>query len=227
MTVCPVFQHWAVWRSSWPQSSTPNCQRLQWAPLSPTRADSPTAVHPPPAFMTCALPFMTPAGVANLVAGPLINSATGVTDGLFTVTLDFGGGVFVGTPYWLEIGVRTNGGGSFATLNPRQPLTPSPYAIFAGTAADVASGSIGPNNLSPSLLSSTFWRLAGNAGTPPGVNFLGTTDNQPLELKVNGARVLRLEPNFSHARANSPASSSLGKGCRRSGSAPGRSVCLG
>lgn len=39
-----------------------------------------------------------------------------------------------------------------------------------------------------------YWRLTGNAGTTPGTNFLGTTDNQALELKVNGARALRLEP---------------------------------
>ena len=32
----------------------------------------------------------------NLIAGPLTNSATGVTNGLFTVTLDFGPGVFTG-----------------------------------------------------------------------------------------------------------------------------------
>ncbi len=38
------------------------------------------------------------------------------------------------------------------------------------------------------------WRLAGNAGTTPGTNFLGTTDNQALELKVSGARAFRLEP---------------------------------
>jgi len=43
------------------------------------------------------------------------------------------------------------------------------------------------------------WLLTGNAGTTPGTNFLGTTDNQPLELRVSGARALRLEPN-----ANSP-----------------------
>lgn len=40
-----------------------------------------------------------------------------------------------------------------------------------------------------------FWALTGNAGTSAGANFLGTTDNQPLELHVNGARALRLEPN--------------------------------
>ncbi len=38
------------------------------------------------------------------------------------------------------------------------------------------------------------WLLAGNAGTTPGTQFLGTTDSAPLEIKVNGARVLRLEP---------------------------------
>ena len=39
------------------------------------------------------------------------------------------------------------------------------------------------------------WLLTGNAGTTPGTNFLGTADNQALELKVNRARALRLEPN--------------------------------
>jgi hypothetical protein len=38
------------------------------------------------------------------------------------------------------------------------------------------------------------WGLSGNAGTVPGTDFLGTTDNQALELKVNGQRALRLEP---------------------------------
>jgi Chaperone of endosialidase len=38
------------------------------------------------------------------------------------------------------------------------------------------------------------WSLTGNAGTTAGTNFLGTTDAQPLELKVNGERALRVEP---------------------------------
>jgi len=40
-----------------------------------------------------------------------------------------------------------------------------------------------------------FWSLTGNAGTNPTTNFLGTTDNQALELRVNNTRALRLEPN--------------------------------
>jgi uncharacterized protein YaiE (UPF0345 family) len=38
------------------------------------------------------------------------------------------------------------------------------------------------------------WRLGGNAGTTPGTQFLGTTDDQPLEFKVNGRRGLRIQP---------------------------------
>jgi hypothetical protein len=37
------------------------------------------------------------------------------------------------------------------------------------------------------------WGLTGNSGIDPTTQFLGTTDNQPLELRVNGARVLRIE----------------------------------
>ncbi len=38
------------------------------------------------------------------------------------------------------------------------------------------------------------WSRTGNAGTDPNVNFLGTTDNQPLVLKANGLQIMRLEP---------------------------------
>ncbi len=40
----------------------------------------------------------------------------------------------------------------------------------------------------------SFWGLTGNSGTSPATNYLGTSDNQPLELRVNGQRALRLEP---------------------------------
>jgi hypothetical protein len=39
------------------------------------------------------------------------------------------------------------------------------------------------------------WALGGNAGTTAGVNYVGTSDNQALELRTFGARALRLEPN--------------------------------
>lgn len=68
------------------------------------------------------------------LAGPVTNTAVGVTNGLFTVMVDFGAGVFTGSSNWLSIGVRTNGGGAFTALTPREQVTPTPYAIFAESA---------------------------------------------------------------------------------------------
>ena len=86
------------------------------------------------------------AGAAgNLVAGPLSVNAVEVTNGLFTARIDFGAAAFTGDPRWLEISVRPAGNGTFTTLNPRQELTSSPYAIraqTAGTAVDVSNGSV-------------------------------------------------------------------------------------
>jgi trimeric autotransporter adhesin len=172
----------------------------------------------------------------SVVAGPITNSPAGVTNGLFSASLDFGAGVFTGDARWLEIGVRPTGSMAyFTTLAPRQPLTPGPYALYAPsadtaatatlangvadnavTAAGIASAQVvkslnglrddvtlaaGPNvTLTPSGQTLTVatpadWHLAGNAATTPGTDFLGTTDNRPLEIKVNRLRALRLEDN--------------------------------
>lgn len=64
------------------------------------------------------------------------------------------------------------------------------------TSAKIADGTIDTADLAPAARG---WLLGGNGGTTPGTNFVGTTDNQALELKVNGARALRLEPRSSAA----------------------------
>jgi hypothetical protein len=61
------------------------------------------------------------------------NPAVVVTNGLFTTTIDFGS-VFAGQAIWLAISVRTNGAGSYVGLTPLQPLTATPYAVFANSA---------------------------------------------------------------------------------------------
>ena len=65
------------------------------------------------------------------------SSATAVSNGLFTVTLDFGADVFTGASRWLAIGVRTNGTGSFVLLLPRQAILPAPYAIMANSTSNL------------------------------------------------------------------------------------------
>ena len=255
-----------------------------------------------------------PAGTGGSQVGvTLTNAAVAVANGLFTTTLDFGSEVFNGGALWVQIGVRTNGNGQFSALNPRQPITPAPYAITAGdltsantniarlntpntttpatgvpivtsgfvTGATVTSGGSGytspptvtvndatgsgaiitavvsggsvtgfgvenagnnyssaatltigppPSNAYQTFIGTNFftgvntldnpgnslagsfagngagltnlsaWRLTGNSGTSPtNGNFVGTADNQPLELWVNGGRALRLEPNTNGA----------------------------
>jgi hypothetical protein len=64
-----------------------------------------------------------------------------VSNGLFAVTLDFGASAFNGSARWLEIGVRTNGSADpYTVLRPRQPITATPYATFASTAATLPAG---------------------------------------------------------------------------------------
>ena len=53
-----------------------------------------------------------------------------VENGCFTVELDYGDSCFDGDARWLEISVR-EGLENFATLTPRQELTPSPYSLYA------------------------------------------------------------------------------------------------
>lgn len=76
-------------------------------------------------------------------AAPILtNTNVSVVNGLFTTTLDFGAGVFSGTNFWLGISVRTNGGGTFTDLSPRQPVTPTPYAITAENLAGVLENDV-------------------------------------------------------------------------------------
>ena len=56
-------------------------------------------------------------------------------------------------------------------------------------ASQLASGAV------PMAALTNAWRIAGNTGTSPtNGNFLGTADNNPLEIHVYGFRALRLEP---------------------------------
>ena len=67
--------------------------------------------------------------------GPtLAQDDVAVTEGLFTVALDFGA-LFPGEQRFLEVGVRPGGSsGAYTILTPRQELTPGPNALFSATA---------------------------------------------------------------------------------------------
>jgi len=62
----------------------------------------------------------------SAVGGALTNAATAVSNGLFTVKLDFGPGVFAGDARWLELAAHTNGSADvFEVMAPRSELTPT------------------------------------------------------------------------------------------------------
>jgi hypothetical protein len=82
--------------------------------------------------MTFTLFNTNASGVA--IAGPVTNSAVAVSNGLFTTLIDFGN-AFNNSSNWLQIAVRTSGANNFTTLMPRQPITPTPYAITAQNVA--------------------------------------------------------------------------------------------
>ena len=150
------------------------------------------------------------------IGNSLTNTAVAVSNELFVVTLDFGAGVFDGSQRWLEIAVSTNGAGSFAVLTPRQAVTPTPYAIFAGNASNVVGGSVvkslnglkddvtlaaGANvTITPSGNTLTIdsagagggiWSLNG-ADTYYTTGNVGIGTNSPASrLDVNGAVILR------------------------------------
>jgi len=126
----------------------------------------------------------------TLVGGPVTHSPTVVSNGLFTVTLDFGPGVFDGSERWLGIGVRTNGGGGFDPLTPLQPITATPYAIrAAGVDAAGLTGTLSSNNISAGSITSVMLQNgavvanlneAGQSGVASGGLVLSATENMAL-----------------------------------------------
>jgi hypothetical protein len=123
----------------------------------------------------------------NAINFPLTNSATAVSNGLFTATLDFGAGIFTGTNYWLQIGVQTNGmTNAFITLFPRQPILPVPYAIFANGASNLL-GTLAATQLSGTLPPSAFAGYTNTVSLTNGANLFSGTFNGTF--KGNGGNV--------------------------------------
>jgi hypothetical protein len=119
------------------------------------------------------------------VAGPLTNNAVAVSNGTFTVGLDFGMGAFDGQARWLEIAVRADTN-DFSVLNPRQAVTATPYALTAvNVSGAISDGQIpatiarlnGAQNFTgPLLLTNSANTVAGSfTGNGAGLTNLDTS----------------------------------------------------
>lgn len=67
-----------------------------------------------------------------LQGSPNTDTKTGVnvTNGIFTVQLDFGASAFSGPARFLDIGVKHPADATYTPLLPRQQLTSTPYAML-------------------------------------------------------------------------------------------------
>ncbi len=134
-----------------------------------------------------------------VVGGPLTNSPATVSNGLFTVTLDPGVGVFTGPARWLEIGVRTNGSvAAYTTLSPRQALTASPYAITAGNVTGpingvlIVSGTIAGSQLAAGAAAANLG-TSGQTGVASGGVILSTNSNSTDLLNAGYVKIGQAE----------------------------------
>src|ERR1017187_183463 len=122
------------------------------------------------------------------------NAATAVSNGLFTVTLDFGAGIFNGASRWLELGVRTNGGGAFGLLTPRQAVTPTPYAIYSANAASAGTAASATTATTANNFSGA---LAGDVTGTQGATVVATVGGQPAANVASGATAANAATNVN------------------------------
>ena len=82
-------------------------------------------------FLICscflAIGIFATVGGAQL-GSTITQSGIAVTNGIFSVSLDFGN-QFPGAGRFLEIRVRPSGGGALTTLAPRHAIISTPYAV--------------------------------------------------------------------------------------------------
>jgi len=69
----------------------------------------------------------------NQVGATLTQTSVNVSQGIFTVTLDFGADAFTGPKRYLEIRVKKTTDTVYTTLTPRQFITSAPYSVFANS----------------------------------------------------------------------------------------------
>ena len=120
---------------------------------------------------------------------PLTRTSVAVANGVFTVQLDFGAGAFPGANRFLEIGVRTAGGGSFTTLSPRQQITAASYGIrtLSAASADTATNAtqLGGVAASQYVLSSDSRLSNPRAPTAGSSNYVQNTASQQAGSNFN------------------------------------------
>jgi hypothetical protein len=115
-----------------------------------------------------------------------------VSEGLFTVELDYGADfwVFSGSAYWLQIAVRCPAGsGTYTALSPRQPLTPAPYALSLRPGATIHNTTPGSTNHGLALYSDDAIGLVVGSAGGDGVSVSSAGDDGVSVYSADGSGV--------------------------------------
>ncbi len=100
--------------------------------------------------------WLSPTGddPANRIDPTLTQNSIEVSNGLFTVELNFGQNAFNGSARWLQVEIHDHADppDTFTTLTPRQPLTPTPYALQTRGIVVTDNGNVGIGTKSPQEL---------------------------------------------------------------------------
>ncbi|HEX9962391.1 MAG TPA: hypothetical protein VGB00_15760, partial [Pyrinomonadaceae bacterium] len=126
----------------------------------------------------------------NQIGSAISNLPATVTGGIFAVNLDFGASSFDGAARFLEIGVRLNGSNQpFTTLNPRQAVTSTPYAVRSLNAnqATTANNSLNLGGVPASqYVVTTDPRMSDDRDPlPDSPNYIQNTQNQQTSSNFN------------------------------------------
>jgi hypothetical protein len=95
--------------------------------------------------------------------------------------------------------------GALTLNNAANSFGGSGAGLTALNASQLTSGTVPDARLEANVArTNQVWLRTGNADTTPGVNFIGTTDTNALEFKVNGQRNLRIEYATNASFGSSP-----------------------
>src|SRR3989475_3078445 len=155
-------------------------------------------------------------GGAQVGSTQTVNTVA-VSNGVFTVSLDFGANSFNGANRFLEISARPTGG-SFTLLTPRQQVTSTPYAIRSANASS-ADTAMNATNATNATTATNATQLGGIAAsqyvqtndsrlsdarppTPGSSNYIqNTTSSQSSNFNISGNGTAGGTPNRQLAQA--------------------------
>lgn len=144
--------------------------------------------------------------VGTPVGSTICRDNVQVTDGLFTVSLDFGA-QFNGIQRLIEIGVRAGGPpgdcgmGVYTTLAPRQALTAAPNALFALNASTATTATTAANATQLNGQPAAFYQNASNinSGTLADARLSSNVALLNAAQTFTGAKTFSIAPAFTAA----------------------------